>query len=599
MYLSLIDTVTKIVKSYGVGILSDSKFWYVLNDSYSFGSEYTLRDTFKSCIATGYVSRLVSLKGNSKKTKDEISHIVKSESKINPGKEQEYAAALYSIAIAIGSCAKKDYTNFINYKPQTKPSPSPKPKKKPSSQFSKLSKREKWYLLLLIIFGIIASFGGTIFYSAFFAGWWLFFIVLFAGFAQTVYVSSLLVALEDSQHPSFRYITLSVLTPILLAIVCDSIMSFMFFFPGFRAWLSHHIGGWSGDEPTIFSFFLCLLYVFIVGFITIGCYVSTPVGFPDFNLKKFLAQNRVLYVSTAIVLFGYIYLFFYPNISGAITMYKIRKEIEQVEQDYSAQLRTNCELQKQRSNQIMELAFKGIKLGISYETDVQTAEAIPDFANGTERFYSINIDGKTNPANLSAVLETQWIMPDTTEVKKDYFTIAGKVFTGKSTLDNSPIDLAIYEYKNRVPLIIVGFSHDEGSFNQIVSLYSNKYGEAERMTISGTPYRCDEAELYYREQYPYSYSSESNGTHKNDYVWTFKNGFIRISPQKIIYMSNDFSNLLSREYNKMKFKIEQRESIVKDSINNANKRKEALERQKAIDDSIRKSNNHAKAINEI
>lgn len=130
MYLSLIDTVTKIVKSYGVDILSDSKFWHVLTDSYSFASEYSLKDTFKSCIATGYVSRLVSLKGNSKKTKDEISHIVKSESKINPGKEQEYAAVLYSVAIAIGTCTKKDYTDSINQnrrKPVTPPIPNPNP----------------------------------------------------------------------------------------------------------------------------------------------------------------------------------------------------------------------------------------------------------------------------------------------------------------------------------------------------------------------------------------------------------------------------------------------------------------------------------------
>ena len=94
MYLSLIDTVTQIVKNYGVSILSDSKFWHILNDSYSFGNEYSLRDIFKSCINTGYISSLVALRGNTKKTKEEISHIIKSEKKIHPGKEQEYAAVL-------------------------------------------------------------------------------------------------------------------------------------------------------------------------------------------------------------------------------------------------------------------------------------------------------------------------------------------------------------------------------------------------------------------------------------------------------------------------------------------------------------------------
>ena len=43
MYLSLIDAVSKIVKTYGVDILSDPKFWQVLSDSYSFGNEYALK----------------------------------------------------------------------------------------------------------------------------------------------------------------------------------------------------------------------------------------------------------------------------------------------------------------------------------------------------------------------------------------------------------------------------------------------------------------------------------------------------------------------------------------------------------------------------
>lgn len=110
MYLSLFDTVTKIVKNYGVSILSDPKFWHILTDSYSFGNEYLLRDIFKSCIAIGYIARLVALRGKTKTTKDEISHIIKSENKLNPGKKQEYAAVLYSVAIAIGTCSNLNYS---------------------------------------------------------------------------------------------------------------------------------------------------------------------------------------------------------------------------------------------------------------------------------------------------------------------------------------------------------------------------------------------------------------------------------------------------------------------------------------------------------
>ena len=132
MYLSLIDAVSTIVKTYGVDILSGPKFWHILSDSYPFGNKYALKETFKSCLTTGYISKLVAIKGNSKKTKAEIAHIIDSESKINPGKEGEYSAVLYSVAIAIGSCNKKEYSDFIN-RNNPNPSPSPKPKTKPNT----------------------------------------------------------------------------------------------------------------------------------------------------------------------------------------------------------------------------------------------------------------------------------------------------------------------------------------------------------------------------------------------------------------------------------------------------------------------------------
>lgn len=61
MYLNLIDAVSTIVKTYGVNILSDPRFWHILSDSYSFGYDYALKDTFKSCLTTGYISKLVSI----------------------------------------------------------------------------------------------------------------------------------------------------------------------------------------------------------------------------------------------------------------------------------------------------------------------------------------------------------------------------------------------------------------------------------------------------------------------------------------------------------------------------------------------------------
>lgn len=113
MYLSLIDAVDKIVATYGVDILTGPKFWYILSDVYSFGSEYTLKEVVKRCVDAGYVTGLVVLKGDTGKTEKEISRIVEAEGKAHPGKKKEYAAVLYSVAIAIGSCSKADYEDFL------------------------------------------------------------------------------------------------------------------------------------------------------------------------------------------------------------------------------------------------------------------------------------------------------------------------------------------------------------------------------------------------------------------------------------------------------------------------------------------------------
>lgn len=66
-YEGLIDTVSDIVKTYGVGILSDSKFWNILTDTYSFVGEYSLKDSFKDFLSNGNIKEL-KLKERRKET---------------------------------------------------------------------------------------------------------------------------------------------------------------------------------------------------------------------------------------------------------------------------------------------------------------------------------------------------------------------------------------------------------------------------------------------------------------------------------------------------------------------------------------------------
>ncbi|WP_290234947.1 hypothetical protein [Bacteroides acidifaciens] len=600
MYLNLIDTVTKIVKNYGVGILSDPKFWHILTDSYSFASEYALKDIFKSCINTGYVSKLVSFRGNSKKTKAEIAHIVKAENKICPGKELEYSTVLYSIAIAIRSCNKKDYSDFINH---SNPKPAPSSNQKTNAPMPIPNKnhtlgwKERYIIFWIIFLGIIASYGGTIFYSVFYNGWWLFFIVLLMGLGQVSYIGILMTIFEESTYTiHYKRVIRSIISPFLIAIFLNALMSFLFFSETFRLWLGQHLNDYSADAPTSITFFLCILYALLSGVGCLSCY-NTDITHIKFSLD---IDKRIFIRSSICVLIGYIILFFYPNICESITTHKIKHERELIEKEYLSQLKMNQILQESRRNKTVDLSFKGIKLGISYDTDIQTAESISDFSDGKELYYSIKLDGKNKSPNWTSTIETQWTMPDTTITSFEQFSIAGRLFTGNTSIDNHPVGIKILEYNSRVPMIVVTLNLDKESFDQIIKLYTNKYGTPERMTVEGIPYRDDAEDSYLRKKYSHTYYSwEYKESIKNDFVWSFKNGSIRISPENITYLSKGFANLLSSKNNTVISYLKAKEQHIADSINSAKEMNEVIQRQQAYKDSLKKIRNHNNAINEI
>ena len=142
-------------------------------------------------------------------------------------------------------------------------------------------------------------------------------------------------------------------------------------------------------------------------------------------------------------------------------------------------------------------------------------------------------------------------------------------------------------------MIMVMYHLNEENLNQIINLYSDKYGEPERMTLEGIPYRYNVIES--NQQYSNLYKIDN----KNDYVWSFKNGTIRLSAERIIYLSKEFENTLIRENNTIRSRLLQRLRSLTDSLNILREHREAIERKRAYEDSIKKLNNHVNAINEI
>lgn len=593
MYIKLIDTVDKIVKIYGVGILSAPKFWYILSDSYSFGSEHTLNDVFRSCIATGYVSKLIAIKGNTKKTKAEIVHIVDSENKLNPGKEKEYSAVLYSIAIAIGSCNKKDYYDFINCNnTQPSPTPRPKPTPKPNNTPKKynISKEEWAFSWTYFIIGLTFAFGGTIFLSEFYNDWWLFFIVLITGFAQLCYCVCVMTNMEEVKNVHYKTTVLSFLFPIFCAFVSNALFSFLFFFDSFRDWLGCHLFGFSyySECPSIITFLLIIIYAFFVGLTSISCYNSS-FSVPNKFIKL---RKNVIIASGAVVTILYILLFFSPIIQRKVSEYNINLEKERIENLRKELINKNHQLHTDRILIEKELSFKNIRLGISYETAIEYAKDIAEnnYSNSSTYDFIVSsedgiLDAITQEGSLNGVEIAR--VADGEEIEDNNF-YSGQSYTVKTLLDNKDVYLTLYERNGLVFAMVITpdswrVSTFRGSeFDNMLKLYSLKYGEPEFLDSS----------LLDNEYY-------DSGKDNDKYIWQFKNGIIQLTNRGIIYITADFVKTASQTFTKeMKIK-EAQQRYIADSIRVEQNRIDSIRREEIKQDSIRRIINHKNAINEI
>lgn len=581
MYLSLIDAVSKIVKTYGVDILSDPKFWHILSDSFPFGNEYALKDIFKSCLTTGYISKLVAIKGNSKKTKAEIAHIVDSENKINPGKEKEYSAVLYSIAIAIGSCSKKDYSDFINRNnPNSTPSqnpgtntPAPKPNK------NHLGWKERFSIFWIVFLGIIVTFGGTIFYSAFYKGWWLFFIVLLMGVVQVGYVAILMATLEEFKRTTYyKRVLRSIISPFLFAIIFNAFISFLFFSETFRIWLGQHLNCYSSDSPTFITFLLCVFYVLFIGFGCLSCF-NTDITQIKFNSY---IERKIFIKSFIFVTIGYIFLFIYPNIREAITNQNILKEHEKIEQEKLIRNHTNKELQEKRSHKNIDLSFKGVRLGMSFDTAKGIIDSLSDFNGDLNGRYSVYV---CEPQRVFQSVAQVYLSHSATE-QSDY---DGELIEGTTNIDNQEVSFRVLESNGLVFAIVVlpyasnHYNAPQGTFSNfetLLSLYKTKYGEPEiidktffdgLVTRTGNYSNCDY------------------------YAWTYKNGAIWMNHNSIVYLTSEFIKDVENKYN-----LEQAE-IRKQELERIERQRIEKQRQDSATrvDSINRIRNHENAINEI
>ena len=588
MYLDLIDVVSTIVRRYGVGILSEPRFWHILSDSYSFATNYSLRDVFKNCIKTGYVSQLVSLKGNPKETRKLIQNIADTENHINANKEKELAAALFSVAISIGTLTKNDYFEFTSsISSQSNPKPNISPNTK-STTHSNLSFGQYVGLTLIVVFGVISTIGATVFYSLFYKGWWLFFIILFTGIVQLFYSAIVKSTYDETKDSHYKEIIKSIIIPFLGGMVLNAFIAFFFFNQSFRIWLSEYLydTAYEVEAPTLLTVILSICNVLWVGEL---CAFSLSPNSSKIspNLKNI--NKRIVIWTSVLLIIGYMLLFILPSIASKIHENKIRQEQLIIDKKINQQELINRELQDQRKNEFMELSFKGIELGISWDSVMGYVQTIVKSDSST----SINPDRIKDEYFYTYFRKDNDIMETLTNAhvsskpkeKAGNDWVTGRLLKFYTTLDNQEVKVQVFGIDDKVFAIsiIPEFRISNGiydgvfeKYKDIVALYTRKYGEPELI----------------RDR---SYYEESSNKDKTIYSWTFKNGAVWLNYEYVVYVPSSFFTLAEEIATQKELKMKEEERRLK----YLQFQKDSIAKAKQTADSLRHVRNHQNAINEI
>lgn len=568
MYLSLIDSVSKIVKTYGVDILSDPKFWHILSDSYSFGDEYALKDIFKRCLNIGYVSKLMAIKGNTKRTKIEIARIIDSEKKINPDKEQEYTAVLYSVAVAVGSCTKNDYLERNQpHEDQTKKNDTHQ-NNYPKFNCPKYSLSN----IACLIWGISAWILSTALYGlTLFGNFPLWLLIFIIAIPQLSYCSYLL-RLSSKKNSD---ISKSLSLPIIVAFfVLDCIATglsisrdlymFLWSFLSGKAYLIGlddltYSSLWIWNEFNDIGGFFSLIISLLLLFCICSCFIAIIS-------KQFSFRRITLNINWISVFFSAVTI-----VLICVTIFFILEQKNERIRDcylHSKQYISdqNVRLHNSRKNTAVDLSFKGIRLGIDFATCIGYADSI----------FTSSDNGKQNYENV--------------EIKTyDDESIAhfSRVIKGITSWDNQPVKLSIYEYNGKVGEIIVepDISYKDGfnDYSRTLSLYIDKYGEPEK-EIWSPMLRYFKEEGLIDKEYDWTYN-----------YWIFKNGIIKLDFNSIIYQSDAVLSYITEQ----KVKKEQNEYLMQQRMKLEQEHFDSVAKEQARKDSVQRTFSHKNAINEI
>lgn len=581
----LVDTVSNIVATYGVGILSNSKFWSILIDSYSFALEHSLKEEFKQCISKGCIATIISLTGNKKKTINYIQQLINTDKRQD---KTDLAACLFSIAIAIGTCNKNDYVDFIKLKPNKAPQ-KPAPSKPQNTQ----SKRIYGYAIPPVLLGFISLFVGSALYLWFLLGdAVMFWVLLIIAFLQLGACKVFMETLESNWTQEAKVQAYSCYLPILVAFILNSFIPFFLcsdsiadslysyfsadYIPSFYyiettqvSWLIHRKSPEVGFWGVAGAFALCFCLV------TCALEIYSPqnsCGYPRFKIK---IKNAII---TSVVIFcGYIGLTSLPF-----------WELKSKEEAYNTLMESNRRLYRERITKKQDLSFKNLRLGISMETAYGYLSNLDSERKPSKFGYNFTIKIPEELYDCYLNIKYNKVFPYKIPKSFEGVHLSGMEYRICTEFDNQKVRVDVYGDNGIVRAITIeGYSSDGHfvNFDSILQLYKSKYGEPEIIKD------------YSKEKDIYSDYHFKGPVDR--YQWHFQNGTIQVSEYGILYISADYikkvNQLISRATSEYRIRIKvaaEEQRLLKMS-------KEKEKRSQEYQDSIRRVKNHENAINEI
>lgn len=614
VYEALINTVTRIVRRNGEDIITSPKFWHILADSYSFMTEPSLKNAFRAVLKDGAMDQLVAVKGNRKRSIDKIEEIVSSQTTLNGHKEEYLWASLFSVAIALGSCTKTDYEDFLKghtaltsttISPITSPkssststssisssSSSSAPLRHPPKGHKNLSKfigTTIGIISLALAIQIISLLTYGLFL---FKGLWMLgvlIILMLIQFFYTAFTQEWVIKIKDKVKRGYVG---ALYIGSYWALNVNILISLLFQFKGIRCWAymafsneiilpenldtileASQLSNFMDESPGFFSIILA---------IAVPCCIQSVITNFQKRIKYKIQFSGLISGASflALLVLGTVTVSGYMVSRRSFEERELRRQERIIDQEMTRLREHNEELINLRAANHLSLSFKGITLDCPFTLAKREAEQVIRQDTSISPYFNLLESNYTAKLNV----EEEWAQSfrQAKTMEKNTSKWGTGVFNGEhlkfdTTLDNEEVYVEVFEMEGKVLAILVTpkidilnvdlENYNEGfkNFPTLINLYTQKYGDPE--TIHDRD--------YFKGLEP---------IHEKTLRWTFPNGVVQINEEYIIYVDSSFFTLKER--------IAQRMRLWK-------AREDSIKREAKKADSIRQLHNRRKTLNEI